>query len=733
MRGSSSRTLALACAALSCLAISGCDPETTEPATYPGHHSWDILTTGNGLCAATYEAGGINKLTAFKNHCYSNYDASTPSKSFLYDLYFGYRLNGGSSAATWLSASTPLEAGYVDGTAVIRTLQKSSGLSFETWYFTPFSHPSGEECPDRLLVAITKVVNEGPAASDCSVFTLFNFHMGGDGDSSGESLAADASSGAMYESRGQVGCLYRPLSAEHLAWTADVAGGPANPWKVVVEGGHYASPAAAAGDDLAAGFENPIAGGGAFGAGECGWYGSVVGFTDEGLGYEALSANVEAFIAGRSPEEILAAEIAWWSGWHQSDDLPPGISAAERDLARQSLAVLKMGQVREAGNGYGQILASLVPGHWNISWVRDASYAIMGLVAAGHRQEARDALEFMLLRGQPDDSLQEDCVEGSASGYPSWGAGIDLPERHLISFCRYFGNGAEESDLNAQGYNIEWDGLGLFLWALDDYSRRYGYGDIVEPNWTAISTRVADLIPALVDPSTGVLHPDSSIWERHWAPYGSTANQETRKRYAYSSITAWRGLLAAAEMADRLPAPDASRAAVYRQHAAALRQAILDAFVVLPEGSGKPALVGSIELWQALGRGWDQSVVEAINTGLVDPAGEVAAGTLGAFDLHLAIGGPSPGYFRNDDAADGYNDQEWVMIDLRTVPALAAAGRQGKARALLDWVTDQSARNYNLIAELYRAGTADYDSGAVPMCGFGPGAYLLALEAMYPR
>ena len=42
------------------------------------------------------------------------------------------------------------------------------------------------------------------------------------------------------------------------------------------------------------------------------------------------------------------------------------------------------------------------------------------------------------------------------------------------------------------------------------------------------------------------------------------------------------------------------------------------------------------------------------------------------------------------------------------------------------WVTEQSAANKNLIAELYDRTDASY-TGSVPMVGFGAGAYVLAL------
>ena len=58
-------------------------------------------------------------------------------------------------------------------------------------------------------------------------------------------------------------------------------------------------------------------------------------------------------------------------------------------------------------------------------------------------------------------------------------------------------------------------------------------------------------------------------------------------------------------------------------------------------------------------------------------------------------------------------------------------GDQKGAVKLINWVTDQAALNFNLIPELYDRKTSFYD-GAVPMVGFGAGAYAVALWDAYP-
>jgi len=246
---------------------------------------------------------------------------------------------------------------------------------------------------------------------------------------------------------------------------------------------------------------------------------------------------------------------------------------------------------------------------------------------------------------------------------------------------------------------------------------------LLTEHWPTISARVADLLVELIEPETGLLYPDSSIWERHWNAYGGP-EPETRKHYTYSNICAFQGLAGAARLAARVG--DAARATRYADASAALQQAVLTNLVITPAATGAPTLAGNLEELGPEVKYMDQAVVEAINTGLLDDAPDVAAGTLVAFDEFLRIGPKSPGYFRNDDGTV-YDQAEWVMVDLRTASAFIRSGEPERGRAILDWVTDQARHNYNLIPELYGPGDGNYNANT-PMCGFGPGAYVMALS-----
>ncbi len=402
----------------------------------------------------------------------------------------------------------------------------------------------------------------------------------------------------------------------------------------------------------------------------------------------------------KSPGQLLVSERHWWRNWQRSARHPRFKSAAERELFRQSLAVLKMAQCREPGSARGQILASLPPGHWNICWIRDGSYAIDGLVHARKFREAKAGLEFFLgAEAGRYESFLQDGVEH----------GVGVP--YQISVCRYYGNGLEESD-GGDDPNIELDGFGLFLWVMDRYVTA-NRDDAFLRRWQeTIFTRIADVIIHCIEEDRDIIRAESGPWERHLRDNGYNGS----RRFSYTSATAYQGLVSAARLADRLHKPDL--AAKYRREAERLKAGFNRQFV------DERGFIRGLQEETAIEKCLDAGAVEGINFDVVDHA--VAARTLEIFDQYLKKPN-TVGYMRNDDGGD-YDTHEWVVIDLRTAVAFARLGRTDRYEALLDWVTAQSAKNYNLIGELYSHDEADY-TGAVPMCGFGPGAYISTLFA----
>jgi hypothetical protein len=533
---------------------------------------------------------------------------------------------------------------------------------------------------------VVRVTNAGGSPSGAvSLFAIHNLHLGSgrpETGMDGEHISWDGTAGA-YTETGPSGAAaaYLPLTAPSRH-----ACSPNNPWPVVSAGGDLVNTDdSGTMSDAVAGFQWDVS---PLSAGASVTRGVVVGLDSAG-GAGPLVAALRDFAGGRTAEDLLGAEEGGWTAWHVSAPFLAALSPAELAVWRQSVAVLRMAQVREPAPSLGQIVASLPPGQWNISWVRDACYAAVALARSGHTTEARDALKFML--------------DATADGYESY---VGRPYR--LSVTRYFGNGTEESDWNENGPNIEFDGFGLFLWALEELVTA-SPDPWWEPYWPALRDEIAGVLVALQDPVTGLIAPDSSIWEVHW--------NGRQKRYAYTSLAAARGLCAAAHLAQRMG--DAAKAAEYESAALAIRDAVTENLV--------DAAFALAQSWEELesGSGYrDAAVVEALNWGLVRPDGRIGTATLDGFLLHLRP--PSGrGFFRNDDGG-WYDNQEWVVIDLRAANAFRLNGRSGVADDLITWITDQAGLNQDLIAELFDATTSDY-AGASPMVGFGAGAYVLAL------
>ncbi len=266
-------------------------------------------------------------------------------------------------------------------------------------------------------------------------------------------------------------------------------------------------------------------------------------------------------------------------------------------------------------------------------------------------------------------------LAGRVGGYKRF-VGAD----YSVSVVRYYGDGEEWSDSNGDGPNIEFDGFGLAALA----GRAAGRSEL---------DQAAAPLLTLID-STNLISADSSIWEHHW--------NGKQRHFAYTSIAAAAGLCAAGRSAEAL----------------ALRDALAQK-LVLPTGG----LAGDLEELQSQAPARDAATVEAINFGLIDPKGPLSLATLAELSkLRTAAG---VGFMRNDDGG-GYDSEEWVFIDLRSSDAYRRAGRLADADQLLAWVTQQADANHGLHAELYDANAADY-TGAIPMVGFGAGAYVLAL------
>ena len=666
------------------------------------------------------------------------------SRGLLFDAYFGLRAAG---QQRWLTGTAVDSSGYATaapaprgGSGIATLTQHALGLTLTTSVFAP------QHLEHAAWAMVLCAKNEGAAAvPGVSVFTLQNLHLGYGRPgvmtppaSNGETVIVSAR-GDVYE-RGFAGVVgTRPLGTARItAWNA--ATPQAQNGFAIVQNttGDFVTVSGNLGvaDDQVTGLQFDL-GSLAAGAEQC------AGFVSAHHGDPFAQATVEGWLdawAGTSSARaLLDAELAGWAAFQQALRVPAGLSSDEAATARQSAAVLAMSQVREheaflreflsrdgeprytrfldggtlpatiQHRGGGAVLASLPPGEWTYTWVRDGTYAAVAMAELGLTAQARDALRFFL--------------DAEGGRFQSWNElrPYGMPP-YVVSLTRYQGFGVEETDFNAFGPNLEFDGLGLVLWALREHERRTQDTSLVDARWNDVATKVADPLVALIDPATGLLRPDSSIWETHW-----NGRQRT---WTYSNLTAARGLCDAAALADRQG--DATRAARYRAAGLALRRAIA---ARLTDGAG--ALASNAEEL-ATGSGYfDAAVLEGVAMGLFKPDGRIAGATLDALDRQLRVAA-GPGWARNDDRTDHagqadtspwgseYDSAEWAFTDLRGAAAMRAAGRSVRADGLLAWATGQANANAELVPETWDEATGAWKFNA-PMVGFGAGVYVLAL------
>jgi glycosidase len=603
------------------------------------HRSLAQLPTGNGYSLAVYDAS-TSRVTTFTDHPYAQRSTSQQTRDLAYDAYFGVRASGGGA---WLGELPVENVGYENQSHVVHATQSYGPLRAETYVWSPWSI----EAP--ALVMVLHVTNVSQLTlTDAAAYALMNFHLGNGApgpDANGEHVTWDASANA-YTETGPSGVTlaYVPITTPTRHGTS-----PNNPYFIGRAGGSLVDVSdSGTVNDAAAGFQWNFA---SLAPGADEWVGVVI--------TTQAASSGRSFVSTRDPEAILRDEITAWDAWRTPP--PTGLSEIETRVWRQSETVLRVGQVREPAPARGQIIAALPPGIWWISWVRDMSYATVALARSGHTAEANAAIDFFA---------------NSPVGMYRQQVGQD----YHVSVVRYYGDGTEWSDSDANGPNIEFDGFGLSTWAAHAVNRNE-----LDANATTLA--------ALVD-GTGMIAPDSSIWEVHW--------NGQQKHFAYTSITGAYGLCLAGDT----------------MHAHAVRDAMVRQ-LTLPSGG----LAANLEELMRGQPARDAAVVEAINFGLIDAHSGLATDTFDEFErLRTPVG---RGFFRNADGG-GYDTQEWVFNDLRIADALRRAGRTAESDELLAGVTAQADANFDLHAELYAHDNADY-AGSIPMVGFGAGAYMLTL------
>jgi GH15 family glucan-1,4-alpha-glucosidase len=204
-------------------------------------------------------------------------------------------------------------------------------------------------------------------------------------------------------------------------------------------------------------------------------------------------------------------------------------------------------------------------------------------------------------------------------------------------------------------------------------------------------------------------------------------HQENARHFAYTTITAARGLCDFAALARRAGnEPDQKK---FRALAAQVERDFVPAFTA-PEGY----LLGARERSPAYDT--DASVLEAFNFGILPPGAPAWLPTRKRLE---SLRTPAGGFGRLVGTAS-YDVDEWSYVDFRMASANFRLGKRAEGIALLERLAERAAANGGLFPEMYNTSKAKGALGAyrgsIPMVGYGSGAYMLALldrEGLFER
>ena len=343
--------------------------------------------------------------------------------------------------------SSPTVIEYLPGTGIVHTQRAVSSFTSTSTTSRPWPSP-------RSRASCSSKVTQTGGAGPIDVYSIFNYHLGTGSPSPGPTPSRssyDATRDAFYEwgPSGATMAYAQPGAVElprvHPQQPVRPAQRRLEPRDDPGTGGPTT--------DAVAGFQRSL---GSLASGA-----SDVGGLGDGARRPAATAPaaVEPSARGSTAARPPSCSPTRSPAGTRGSPPRPAARARPRPRSRSSRrSILRMGQVQETGQrAAGQILASVAPGQWNISWVRDMAYA-------DRRASSRAATRPRPRRPSPSRSAQQSgTLPVRTSGAP-----------YQISVCRYYGNGSEWSDSNADGPNIEFDGFGLFLWELDEYVKASG-------------------------------------------------------------------------------------------------------------------------------------------------------------------------------------------------------------------------------------------------------------------
>jgi GH15 family glucan-1,4-alpha-glucosidase len=272
--------------------------------------------------------------------------------------------------------------------------------------------------------------------------------------------------------------------------------------------------------------------------------------------------------------------------------------------------------------------------------------------------------------------------------------------------------------------NIEFDDWGEALWVVGEYLRQYDDPSLLNtptyrgPLYQSARDYIVKPLIANMEKYGGglIVAADTSIWEER---------QKDKKHFVFSTAMAIVGLRSFADVARRAGDEPARTDAL--NHVALLEKGFAAAFI----RGGK--LHGTLE--EGVKNDIDGALLPVINFGIVtDPA--VVRDAVDRMELLKVASG---GYRRvrstyTDPAIYEYwyEREEFLFVDLSLAEVYRRMGKDAEADAMLKRIVDKASADHNIIPEMYVAvpcqlfpGKLGDPTGALPMVGYGAGAYIL--------
>lgn len=404
---------------------------------------------------------------------------------------------------------------------------------------------------------------------------------------------------------------------------------------------------------------------------------------NSGGGYQ----DVNSFHKQHPGFEALLKEIKWWETWHESTIDPKIPGGSKQRYYYQAVTTLKMSQCRESGKPKGQILATLQPGRaW--TYLMDQCYATQAFLKSGHFQEAREALQFVL-----------NNKAGKYKTYYWFNTDYGIGRDYLLSVSKYFGNGEETSDSTETGPNIELAGFGLVLSNIEDYVKTTRDIKFLRYYWEKIRYQIADVLLHSID-NTGLIRKDSGPWRIHLPG----------KHFTYTSICAYRGLLATNWMATKMG--EEKYAGKCQEAAHKIRESIEGDLFRERQNILKGNLEGRIPEQYA-----DGSVIESINF-IFSPQDRISQAALNTINQYLRKDN-SP-FYTNKMHDDNFKDN--LFINLRLALALQILRKNQLAEQIIEKIMIRSNKYGFALPAFYIDGRPD---GKGPMIGRGAANIIL--------